>query len=138
MSYDIFSCYKLNKIHDSYTENYDYKNTNVSEWKIVDSKRVLDSDGFYTDYTWYTNGDTHIFMFGDNDITDPDEDYADWVAETEKEAREWFESYVGFEEYESSWDQMDDINEDTDYHGNADFMNDGFGRVYSNGDELED
>ena len=71
-------------------------------------------------------------MFGDSDLYDPDEMYADHVVETEREAREWFDSYNGFAD-----DFEDDDFEDIPT-GNADFMNDGFSNVYGNGLELED
>lgn len=69
------------------------------------SKSVIDSDGFLTDYVWYTNGDKHIFMFGDEDYTEPDEDYADWECDSEKTAQEWFDTYEGFaDEFEPEYD----------------------------------
>ena len=67
-----------------------------SDWREVATKQVLDSDGFLTDYTMYTDGKTYIFMFGDKDLYEPDIDYADWEAETEERAWEWFNSYTGF------------------------------------------
>ena len=135
MAYDIFRCYGLDKIHDSMTENFDSKENNPDQWSLVKSKEVMDSDGFYTDYSWYTNGDKHIFMFGDTDLYEPDEDYADWVAETEQEASQWFDSYTGFEEDSEDFDE-DDFDET--FSGNRDFMNDGFERIYTTGEELED
>ena len=77
---------------------------NTPDWEEVASKQVLDSDGFYTDYTWYkTNtpdGEKHIFIFGDKDIYEPDEGYADWISYTEQSAKEWFDNYNGFEDDE--------------------------------------
>lgn len=64
-----------------------------SEWIKLNSKNVLDSDGFYTDYTLYTNGHEYICMFGDEDIYEPDPDYADFYTDSEEEAMEWFDSY---------------------------------------------
>ncbi len=100
MAYDIFNKYNLYDIDDnaSLTENYDYKDNDPSQWLFVKKKSVMDSDGFMTEYTWYTNGDLHIFMFGDSDLVEPDEAYADWTCETEQEAQEWFSSYNGFED----------------------------------------
>lgn len=71
-----------------------------SPYLYLESKQVPDSDGFYTDYTLYLNTDTgnYICMFGDNDLYEPDEDYADFVTDSEKEAYEWFENYSGFED----------------------------------------
>ena len=96
----------------------------------------MDSDGFMTDYSWYTNGDKHIFMFGDIDLYEPDEDYADWVAETEEEATNWFDTYKGFEDEDEVDFEFDD--EDIEGNGNSNFMNDGFDRVYGEGLDLED
>ena len=135
MSFDIFRKYGLDKIHDSLTEDYDYKDQHP--WTLVKKKDVRDSDGFLTDYAWYTDGEKHIFMFGDVDMYNPDEDYADWVAETEQEATEWFDNYHGFEQ-EDCWDNFDEDDYDNEYTGNANFMNDGFERVYGNGSDLED
>lgn len=67
-----------------------------SNWRELQSKSVLDSDGFYTDYTLYTNGSTFICMFGDKDIYEPDEAYADYETENEEEAYSWFDNYEGF------------------------------------------
>lgn len=135
MPYDIFHGYGLNKIHDSLTEDFDYKDNNASQWELVKVKDVMDSDGFMTEYAWYTNGEKHIFMFGDTDLYEPDEDYADWTTESEEEARSWFDSYTGFADDE---DEFDEFEEDLSPQGNANFMNDGFERVYGLGDDLED
>ena len=131
MAYDIFSKYGLDKIH----ENVDYDWKDADSWTEVASKNVLDSDGFVTDYTWYTNGEKHIFMFGDSDVYTPDEDYADWVCETEESAKEWFDNYNGFEE-----DMFEEDEIDNTPTGNADFMNDGFEHVYglTNTEEFDD
>ena len=74
-------------------KNIRNESKSLDNWVEVDSKAVFDLDGFITDYTWYTDGDKHIFMFGDKDIEEPDEDYADWECDSEEEAREWFDSY---------------------------------------------
>lgn len=137
MAYDIFHGYGLDKIHDSLTENFDYKDNDASKWRLVKTKSVMDSDGFMTEYSWYTDGEKHIFMFGDSDIYEPDEDYADWVAESEKEAEDWFENYKGFDDEEDMWEDFDEEFSD-DFSGNADFMNDGFNRIYGDGSDLED
>lgn len=79
-----------------------------SEWIKLNRKPVLDSDGFYTDYTLYTNGHEYICMFGDEDLYGPDPDYADFSTESEEEAMEWFDSYEGFEDEEDD-DIYDDI-----------------------------
>ena len=96
MAYDIFNKYNLDGIDDDAS----LTDTDAAEWKQVATKSVRDQDGFMTEYTWYTNGDIHIFMFGDSDLVEPDEAYADWTCETEQEAQEWFNSYNGFEDEE--------------------------------------
>lgn len=135
-SYDIFKSYGLHKVHDSLTENFDYKENNPDKWERVDVKTVLDSDGFMTEYAWYTDGNKHIFMFGDTDITEPDEDYADWEAESKETAQEWFDSYKGFAEDEDFYNFDEEFEDEPS--GNANFMNDGFNRVYNIEGDLED
>lgn len=80
------------------------EDTDAEEWEEVATKTVEDSDGFLTDYVWYTNGDKHVFIFGDSDICRPEDGYFDWEvdivegkeAEAYKEAQGWFNSYNGF------------------------------------------
>ena len=82
------------------------EDNDAEEWEEVASKAVEDSDGFMTDYVWYTNGDKHVFIFGDSDIYRPEDGYFDWEvdivegkeAEAYKEAQDWFNSYNGFAE----------------------------------------
>ena len=76
-----------------------------SPYLFLGSKRVLDSDGFYTDYTLYLNTDTgnYICMFGDNDVYEPDEDYADFVTDSRQVAFEWYDHYNGFEDDEDPY-----------------------------------
>ena len=66
----------------------------------IASKQVPDSDGFLTDYTMYRNMNdgTYGFIFGDKDIYTPDNSDFDWECDTEEEAREWFDNYVGFDD----------------------------------------
>ena len=136
MAYDIFKCYGLHKVHDSLTESYDYKDNDTSQWTLVDTKEVVDSDGFNTEYSWYTNGTKHIFMFGDSELYEPDEDYTDWETESEQEASDWFNSYTGFADTDSSFEFEEEL--DNTARGNSNFMNDGFERVYGEGLDLED
>lgn len=72
----------------------------TDKYKKIISKQVMDSDGFYTDYTMYYNPDedNYFFMFGDEDVYGPDPDYADWTCETNEEATEWYNNYNGFED----------------------------------------
>ena len=68
-------------------------------YERVASKSVLDSDGFYTDYTWYKSEDgLNVFVFGDNEVYTPEEGNFDFETENDDEAQEWFDSYTGFEE----------------------------------------
>lgn len=64
-------------------------------WFKIAQKSVKDSDDMYTDYTLYRNkdGSKFICMFGDSDLYEPDEDYADTVFNSEDEAIEWFNNY---------------------------------------------
>ena len=77
---------------------YDYE-WEENPWEEVATKTVKDGDGYSTSYTWYRaevdGEEKHIFMFGDYE---PDENYADWVCETENEAQEWFDNYHGFDD----------------------------------------
>lgn len=68
----------------------------------VASKSVMDSDGFWTEYTMYYNEDedNYFFIFGDSDLYGPDPDYADWECDTNDEAVEWYNNYNGFEDEE--------------------------------------
>ena len=69
-------------------------------WVKLAQKKVLDSDGFYTDYTMYSNedGTSYIFMFGDEDVYGPDPQYADYECSNWDEAAEWWNDYNGFED----------------------------------------
>ena len=84
-----------------------------SGWEEVASKNVFDSDGFLTDYVWYTDGNKHIFVFGDSDRYRPEDGDFDWEidiiegkeVEAYKEAQDWFNSYKGFEEEDLDFDE---------------------------------
>ena len=98
--------------------------TEDPKWIRLDIKHVRDSDGMLTDYALYTNKDEdkYICMFGDVDIYAPDEMYADAEFDTEDEALEWFENYVGpgDEEdeddiYSSEETNSDEDNDDLDH-----------------------
>ena len=73
--------------------------TPTNEWEFIKGKMIKDSDGFLTSYDWYRNTDSglNIFMFG---AEEADPDYADWETESDAEAKEWFNSYKGFDEEE--------------------------------------
>lgn len=94
--------YLLEREWDEAVEEYYDKKFGTlkeSEYVEVDSKSVQDSDGFTTDYTMYKdeNG-KYVFVFGDKDLYKPEDGDFDWEAETEEEAREWFDSYKGLNE----------------------------------------
>ena len=97
------------------------EDTDAEEWEEVATKTVEDSDGFLTDYVWYTDGDKHVFIFGDSDIYRPEDGYFDWEidivegkeAEAYKEAQDWFNSYNGFAE------ELDEAQDIYDIQGQA-------------------
>lgn len=94
------------------------------EYLFVTSKQVQDSDGFWTDYTMYAHIQAptdvwydllrnemtsiedipdeyiteYVFVFGDNDVYDPNDGMTsfDWECDSEKEAWDWFQDYTGF------------------------------------------
>lgn len=118
---EVYNLYAKNKGLKQYQEAYDHwmdeadfsvenyeddeiessvdidEETEDPKWICLDIKHVRDSDGMMTDYALYTNKDEdkYICMFGDADVYAPDEMYADAEFDTEDEALEWFENYVG-------------------------------------------
>ena len=78
-----------------------------SEWVDLDSKSVLDYDGFYTDYTLWTNGLQFVCIFGDNDLYNPENSDPDFETNDEDEAYEWFNSYEGFVDEPLEDDEID-------------------------------
>ena len=80
-----------------------------SPYYKVASKSVMDSDGFWTEYTMYYNEDedNYFFIFGDSDLYGPDPDYADWACDTNEEAVEWYNNYNGFEDEEDMDESCD-------------------------------
>ena len=73
---------------------------NGEEWAEEDAKDVMDADGFWTEYTWYSQGDKHIFIFGDRGVYTPYNADYDHECDSYDEAQEWFDGYRGFEEEE--------------------------------------
>ena len=73
---------------------------NGEEWEEEDTKDVMDADGFWTEYTWYSQGDKHIFIFGDRGVYTPYNADYDHECDSYDEAQEWFDGYRGFEEEE--------------------------------------
>ena len=72
------------------------------DWELLDRKTITDFDGFTTDYTlWKKNNEDYwVCVFGDSDIYGPEDGEFNAEFETEREAREWFNSYSGFEDDE--------------------------------------
>lgn len=72
----------------------------ITQYEYVKSKSVLDSEGWNDDYTMYYDvlNDKYVFVFGDNDIYNPNEDEYidfDWECDTKSEAEDWFSHYKG-------------------------------------------
>nr|DAY85160.1 MAG TPA: Nodulation protein S (NodS) [Caudoviricetes sp.] len=99
--------------------------TEDPKWVCLDIKHVRDSDGMLTDYALYTteDEDKYICMFGDVDAYPPDEMYADAEFDTEEEALEWFEDYIGpgdedededYDVYHDVIDAAEELDEDED------------------------
>ena len=104
-----------------------YIKSNYGDWVELRSKSVMDSDGFTTDYTLYTDGEHYICMFGDKDIYEPDIDYADYETESKEDAYDWFENYDNDDtEWEMRADRFDDI--ESPYY-NGDLSDDDFDTV---------
>ena len=66
-----------------------------SAWERLDCKRVLDQDGFWTEYCLYHNTVTgqYVTVFGDSDLYRPEDGYFDMEFDSESEAWEFFEDY---------------------------------------------
>ena len=142
---EVYNLYSKNKGLKQYQEAYDHwmdeadlsienneedeiessvdidEETEDPKWICIDIKHVRDSDGTLTDYALYTNKDEdkYICMFGDADIYAPDDMYADAEFDTEDEALEWFENYVGPGDeddiYSSEETDADEDNDDLDH-----------------------
>lgn len=94
-------------LQESLNEYWD-KIEDTPYYKVA-SKSVMDSDGFWTEYTMYYNEDeeNYFFIFGDSDLYGPDPDYADWECDTNDEAVEWYNNYNGFEDEEDMDESCD-------------------------------
>lgn len=95
----------------------------LGDWEEMESKQVEDSDGFMTDYTWYVKdnadgSETHVMIFGDQDIYTPMNSEPDAEFDGEDIAREWFNAYNGFAEDDELEESIDsdeaDLNESID------------------------
>lgn len=134
-------------IDDPEAEMEDVFDDDEPGYRFIRSKSVTDSDGFNTDYTWYKDEDgLNIFIFGDNDIYDPSNTSPDHEEEDDKAAREWFDSYTGFDEEDEDDDWItydaDDIYscEDAKVHiyGTSEIDASEFGREWYFGKEQAD
>lgn len=104
---EIDSCTSVNCSDDS----------DVSNYVLLDSKRVPDADGFMTDYSLYSNtsgdGAQYVCILGDRDLYSPDNDDPDFVpdfdfeSDDEDEAREWFDDYTGCNEDDDYYDDSE-------------------------------
>ena len=144
---EVYNLYSKNKGLKQYQEAYDHwmdeadlsienneedeiessvdidEETEDPKWICLDIKHVRDSDGMLTDYALYTtkDEDKYICMFGDADVYAPDAMYADAEFDTEDEALEWFENYVGPGDededdiYSSEETDADEDNDDLDH-----------------------
>lgn len=137
---EVYNLYSKNKGLKQYQEAYDHwmdeadlsienneedeiessvdidEETEDPKWICLDIKHVRDSDGTLTDYALYTNKDEdkYICMFGDADIYAPDDMYADAEFDTEEEALEWFENYVGPGDEDDDIYSSEETNDDED------------------------
>lgn len=71
-----------------------------SNFEEIASKSIPDSDGFNTDYTLYKDkvNNKYVCVFGDKDRYKPEDEDYDFETEYEQEAKDWFNSYAGFED----------------------------------------
>ncbi len=134
---------KDNKLKQYFKEDADsYEDPDIfgdaSNYEFVSSKSVMDSDGFYTDYTWYrrSSDGLNVFVFGDNEVYGPEDGYFDFETDNDWEAEQWFSSYNGFEE-----DILDEAAETSAYERTAkkviNYCKNNPGR-YTQGDDLID
>lgn len=93
-----FDLETLQELEDRIFNDFDIEDS--ERYKFEKSKSVMDSNGFYTDYTMYRDRkrDVYVFILGDNDIYNPDNTEPDWEVETRILADEWFNDYNGFDD----------------------------------------
>ena len=97
--YDL--CLKLLDLDEEDEDDTD--DIDLGGWEEIKSKQVEDSDGFMTDYTWYVKdnddgSETHVMIFGDQDLYTPMNSEPDAEFDGEQAAQEWFNAYNGFAE----------------------------------------
>lgn len=86
------------RFYEDISEDDDFDSDD--RYEFLKRKEVYDSDGFTTDYVLYydRNSGKYFTMFGDMDLYEPDIEYADADFGSYEEAKEWFDSYNGFED----------------------------------------
>lgn len=126
-----------------FADEDDDSDNGLGPWEEMYSKQVEDSDGFMTDYTWYVKdnddgSETHVMIFGDQDLYTPLNSEPDAEFDNEQSAQEWFDNYKGFAENLDESLYMDD--EDEIYNGyvvrKSDTSDNYF--VYDNNGHVED
>lgn len=94
-------------------------------YSLVDYKSVYDADGFTTEYSLYKDNveGTYFTIFGDKDLYRPDNADHDMDFDSEKEAREFYDTYEGFNEAEKEVEEPKEVIKesmtDGDYFGAA-------------------
>ena len=88
---------------NQFADEDDTDDADLGDWEEMESKQVEDSDGFMTDYTWYVKdnedgSETHVMIFGDQNLYTPMNSEPDAEFDGEEVAREWFDNYKGFAE----------------------------------------
>lgn len=86
-----------------------------NRYEKLRTKEVMDSDGWLTDYTMYYDHLTeqYVFVFGDNDIYDPETADHDYECEDKESAYEWFENYSStYEDEDTESDAPGEVDED--------------------------
>lgn len=64
-------------------------------WTLITKKEIVSADGVTrTEYAWYTDGKTHLFMLGED--VKPDIEWADWTEDTYEKAKEWYDQCNGW------------------------------------------
>lgn len=99
----------ITNICEDFDDFDDFYTPDEDRYEVVERKDVLDSDGFYTEYTWYNDTLTgnNIFIFGDPDFYTPENTTPDYETENDEDAQKWFDSYEGFA------DDSDELEENT-------------------------
>lgn len=71
--------------------------TDLPRYEYIQEKEVYDSDGFLTQYVEYKDNSTgkYVFIFGDEDLYNPENASPDHISDTEEEADQWFDDYMG-------------------------------------------